>query len=99
MLHLDFTLQTTKKQYLFISCFCTISLKQLPFVKHGGGSIMLLGCFSAAETWGMFRHMALPEEILLEIEQHLKLRLKFTFNVNKDDQPIRFCVFFIYFFY
>ena len=62
-------------------------------VKHGGGSIMLWGCFSAAETGRLVRmegkmngakYKEILDENLLQSAQDLKLGQKFTFQQDND---------------
>ncbi|CDQ95848.1 unnamed protein product [Oncorhynchus mykiss] len=65
----------------------------IPTVKHGGGSIMLWGCFSAAGTGRLVRiegkmngpkYREILDENLLQSTQDLRLGQRFTFQQNKD---------------
>jgi hypothetical protein len=65
----------------------------IPMVKLGGGSIMLWGCFPAAETGRLVRierklnkakYREILDESLLQSAQNLRLARRFTFQQNKD---------------
>lgn len=65
----------------------------IPTVKHGGGSIMLWGCFSSAGTGKLVRvdgkmdgakYRAILEENLLEAAKDLRLGRRFTFQQDND---------------
>jgi hypothetical protein len=65
----------------------------VPTVKHGGGSIMLWGCFSATGTGRLVRiegkmnrakYRAILDENLLQSSQDLRLRRRFTFHQIND---------------
>ena len=67
----------------------------IPTVKHGGGSIMLWGCFSSAGTGKLVRvdgkvdgakYRAILEEILLEAAKHLRLGRRFIFQQDNDPE-------------
>ncbi len=66
----------------------------VPTVKHGGGSIMLWGCFSAAGTGRLVaiegkmnaaKYRDILDENLLQSAQDLRLGRRFTFQ--QDDDP------------
>ena len=60
----------------------------IPTGKHGGGSIMLCGCFSLAGIEGKMdgaKYSKIPEENLLPSARKLKLGRKFTFQ--HDNKP------------
>ena len=65
----------------------------IPTVKHGGGSIMLWGCFSAAGTGRLVaiegkmnaaKYRDILEENLLQSAQDLRLGRRFTFQQDND---------------
>ena len=65
----------------------------IPTVKHGGGSIMLWGCFSAAGTGRLVRiegkmngakYREILDENLLQSAQDLRLGRRFTFQQDND---------------
>ena len=61
----------------------------IPTVKHGGGSIMLWGCFSVAGTGRLVRvegkmNCEKYSENLLQSSQDLRLWRKFTFQRDND---------------
>ncbi len=65
----------------------------IPTVKHGGGSIMIWGCFSSAGTGKLVRidgrmngakYRAILEENLLESAKDLRLGRRFTFQQDND---------------
>jgi len=66
----------------------------IPTVKHGGGSIMLWGCFSAAGTERLVRfegkmngakYREILDENLLQSTQDLRPKRRFTFK--QDNEP------------
>uniref|UniRef100_A0A8C9YFX9 Transposase n=1 Tax=Sander lucioperca TaxID=283035 RepID=A0A8C9YFX9_SANLU len=65
----------------------------IPTVKHGGGSIMLWGCFSAAGTGQLVaiegkmnaaKYRDILEENLIQSAQDLRLGRRFTFQQDND---------------
>ena len=65
----------------------------IPTVKHGGGSIMLWGCFSVAGTGSLVKivgkvngvkYREILDENLLQSTQDLRLRQRFTFQQDND---------------
>ena len=65
----------------------------IPMVKHGGGSIMLYGCFSAAGTGRLVRtegkmngakYREILDENLLQSAQYLRLGQRFSFQQDND---------------
>ncbi len=65
----------------------------VPTVKHGGGSIMLWGCFSAAGTGRLVaiegkmnaaKYRDILDENLLQSAQDLRLSRRFTFQQDND---------------
>ena len=69
-------------------------LGTIPMMKHGGGSIMLWGCFSVAGTGILVRieakmnrakYREILDENLLQSTQDLRLGRRFTFQ--QDNNP------------
>uniref|UniRef100_A0AAZ3RR21 Transposase Tc1-like domain-containing protein n=1 Tax=Oncorhynchus tshawytscha TaxID=74940 RepID=A0AAZ3RR21_ONCTS len=61
----------------------------IPTVKHGGGSIMLWGCFSSAGTGKLVRIEGMMDgakyrEILFQSSRDLRLGRRFTFQQDND---------------
>ena len=65
----------------------------IPMVKHGGGSIMLWGCFSVAGTGRLVmiegkmnraKYREILDENLLESAQDLRLGQRFNFQLEND---------------
>ncbi|MBN3280925.1 TCB1 transposase, partial [Polyodon spathula] len=70
-----------------------LPVNTIPTVKHGGGSIMLWGCFSSAGTGKLVRiegkmdgakYRQILEENLFQSAKDLKLGRKFTFQQDND---------------
>ncbi len=68
----------------------------VPTVKHGGGSIMLWGCFSAAGTGRLVaiegkmnaaKYRDILDENLLQSAQDIRLGRRFTFQQDNDPKP------------
>jgi hypothetical protein len=85
----------TKIELLGLNVKCQIWRKPgtIPTVKHGGGSIMLWGCFSVAGTGRLVRikakmnrvkYRAIFDENLLQSSQDLRLGPRITFQQNND---------------
>ena len=83
----------TKIELFGLSAKCHIWRKPgtIPTVKHGGGSIMLWGCFSAAGTGRIIqikgkmngaKYRELLGENLFQSAQDLRLGQRFTFQQN-----------------
>ena len=69
----------------------------MPTVKHGGGSIMLWGCFSATGTGRLVRiegmtnrakYREILDENLLQSAQDLRLGWRFTFQKDNDPKSL-----------
>ncbi len=72
---------------------CSSPVNTVPTVKHGGGSIMLWGCFSAAGTGRLVaiegkmnaaKYRDILDENLLQSAQDLRLGRRFTFQQDND---------------
>ena len=85
----------TKIEFLGLNAKCHIWKKAgtIPTVKHGGGSIMLWGCFSAARIGRLVRieekmnganYREISDENLLQSAQDLKLGRMFAFQQDND---------------
>ncbi|MGH0130460.1 UNVERIFIED_CONTAM: hypothetical protein FKN15_035187 [Acipenser sinensis] len=70
-----------------------LPVNTIPTVKHGGGSIILWGCFSSAGTGKLVRiegkmdgakYRQILEENLFQSAKDLKLGRKFTFQQDND---------------
>ena len=79
---------------LHTKCHIWRKLVTIPTVKHGGGSIMLLVCFSAAGTGRLVRiegkmngakYREILDENLLQSSQDLRLGLRLAFQ--QDNKP------------
>ena len=81
----------TKIELFGLNAKCHVWRKPgtIPTVKHGGGSIMLWGCVSAAGTGGLVRikgkmnrakYREILDENLLQSAQDLRLGRRFTFQ-------------------
>ena len=77
------------KQDVNAKCHIWRKSGTIPTVKHGGGSIMLWGCFSAAGTGRLVRikgkmngakNREILDEKLLHSAQDLRLGRRFTFQ-------------------
>uniref|UniRef100_A0AAZ3NYL2 Transposase n=1 Tax=Oncorhynchus tshawytscha TaxID=74940 RepID=A0AAZ3NYL2_ONCTS len=86
----------TKIELFGLNAKCNIWRKPgtIPTMKHGGGSIMLWGCFSAAGTGRLVRiegklnrakYREILDENLHQSTQDLRLGRRFTFQ--KDNDP------------
>uniref|UniRef100_A0AAZ3NRZ0 Transposase n=1 Tax=Oncorhynchus tshawytscha TaxID=74940 RepID=A0AAZ3NRZ0_ONCTS len=85
----------TKIEHFGLNAKCHVWRKPgtIPTVKHGGGSIMLWGCFSAAGTGRLVRieakmnrakYKEILAENLLQSAQDLRLGLRSTFQQDSD---------------
>ena len=85
----------TKIELFGLNAKCHIWRKSvtIPVVKHGGGSIMLWRCFSAAGTGKLVRiegkmngakYREILDENLLQSAQDLRLGRRFTFQQDND---------------
>ncbi len=72
---------------------CSSPVHYSPSVKHGGGSIMLWGCFSAAGTGRLVaiegkmnaaKYRDILDENLFQSAQDLRLGWRFTFQQDND---------------
>uniref|UniRef100_A0A4W5M391 HMG box domain-containing protein n=1 Tax=Hucho hucho TaxID=62062 RepID=A0A4W5M391_9TELE len=85
----------TKIELFGLNAKCHVWRKPgtIPTVKHGGGSIMLWGCFSAAGTGRLVRieekingtkYKEILDENLLQSTKDLRLGRRFTFQQDND---------------
>ena len=85
----------TKFKIFGLNAKCHIWRKPgtIPTVKHGGGSVMLWGCFSAAGTVRLVRikgkmdgakYREILDENLIQSAQDLRLGRRFTFQQVND---------------
>ena len=74
----------------------------IPTVKHGGGCIMLLGCFSLAGTGKLVRiegmmdtakYREILEGNLFQSSGDLRLGRRFTFQQDNDPYSNRICAY------
>ena len=89
----------TKIEHFGLNAKCHVWRKPgtIPKVNHGGGIIMLWGCFSAAGTGRLVRIEGkingakcreILDENLLQSAQDLKLGRRFTFQQGNDPKHI-----------
>nr|ACN11500.1 Transposable element Tcb1 transposase [Salmo salar] len=84
----------TKIELFGLNAKCHVWRKPgtIPTVKHGGGSIMLWGCFSAAGTGrlvrieGKMNGAEILVEVLSTLGQVLRLGRRFTFQQDNDPE-------------
>jgi hypothetical protein len=85
----------TKIELFGLNAKCHVWRKHgtIPTVKHGSGSIVLWGCFSAAGTGRLVRiegkinrtkYSKILDENLLQSAQDLRLGKRFTFQQEND---------------
>ena len=72
---------------MYVKCHVWRKPGTIPTVKHGGGSIMLWGCFLEAGTEGKMnreKYREILDENLIQSAQDLRLGQRFTFQQDND---------------